>query len=161
MDTNDTTYSLRYSSSRIEVWRWYWRAWRSKYGWWHLLIAAGITWDTLDSQGGAFHLSTFLLRYVWILPTVVVVMAAWPQIAFKSQERLLDVGPEGWSTRIGKKSGSRTWRMVGSIRSNDEVICIVSTTGNALLIPKRAFQSGLSREAFLTDIRRWHGSAAG
>lgn len=87
---------------------------------------------------------------------VIVLMAAWPQIAFKSQERVLEVGPEGWSSRIAKKYGSRTWKAVASVQSNDEVISIVSASGNALLIPMRAFQSQSAREAFLLDIRRWH-----
>lgn len=160
MDTDEKIYSLRYRSSRVEVWRWYWRAWLSRYGWWHLLLAVAVTGETLAIQDGEFQLSKFLLRFLWVAPTLVGLMAAWPQVAFKSQERLLEVGPEGWSTSIAKKSGSRTWRMVDSIRSNDEIIFIVSTSGNALLIPKRAFQNGISREAFLADIRHWHGSCA-
>ncbi|WP_188792620.1 hypothetical protein [Dyella nitratireducens] len=160
MDTDKKVYSLRYRSSRAEVWLWYWHAWRSKYWWWHLLLAAGITWESLVIQDSGFQLSKFLLRLLWVTPTLVALMAAWPQVAFKSQERLLEVGPEGWFTSIAKKNGSRTWRMVGSIRSNDEIISIVSTSGNTLLIPRRAFQSELSREAFLADIRRWHGSCA-
>lgn len=158
MDTDEKIYSLHYRSSRAEVWRWYWRAWRSKYWWWHLLLAAAITWETLAVQSGEFQLSKFLLRFLWVTPALIALMVAWPQVSFKSQERSLEVGPEGWFTRIDKKSGSRTWRMVGSIRSNGEIISIVSTSGNALLIPKRAFQSDESREAFLEDIRRWHSS---
>jgi hypothetical protein len=158
VDTDKKVYSLRYRSSRAEVWRWYWRAWRSKYWWLHLLLATAVTWETLAIQDGKLQLSNFLLRFLWVTPMLVALMAAWPQVAFKSQERLLEVGPDGWFTSISKKSGSRTWRMVGSIRSNDEIISIVSTSGNALLIPKRAFQSDLSREAFLADIRHWHGS---
>lgn len=158
MDTDEKVYSLRYGSSRADVWRWYWRAWRAKYWWWHLLMAAVITWESLAIQDSHVQLSTFLLRFLWVTPTLVALLAAWPQVAFKSQERLLEVGPEGWFTRIAKKSGSRTWRMVGSIQDNDEIISIVSTSGNALLIPKRAFQDEVSREAFLADIRRWKDS---
>lgn len=162
MDTDKKVYSLRYRSSRADIWRWYWRAWGSKYWWWHLLAAAAVTWGSLVIQDGELQQSKFLLRFLWVTPTLVALMAAWPQAAFKSQERLLEVGPEGWSTSIAKKkSGSRTWHMVSSIRSNDdETISIVSTSGNALLIPRRAFQSDLYREAFLADIRRWHGSSA-
>jgi hypothetical protein len=161
VDSHKKVYSLRYRSSRADVWRWYWGVWRSKYWWWHLLMAAAVTWESLAIQDGEFQLSKFLLRFLWVTPTLVALMAAWPQVAFKSQERLLEVGPEGWFTSIAKKSGSRTWRTVGSIRNNDEIISIVSTSGNALLIPKRAFQSDPSREAFRADIRRWHGSSTG
>ncbi|GLQ97283.1 YcxB family protein [Dyella mobilis] len=161
MDADEKSHSLHYKSSRAEVWHWYWSAWRSKYWWWHLLIGAAATWETLAVEGGELSLSRCLVRFIWITPTIIAICAAWPQIAFKRQERTLEVGPEGWSTRIAKKSGSRTWRMVGAIQSNDESIFIVSTSGNALIIPKRAFQSEASREAFLTDIRRWHGSGSG
>jgi hypothetical protein len=155
-NTETSSYSLRYSSRRVEVWRWYWRAWRSKFWLLHLLIAEVITWITLAIPGGRIGLNEFLLRFLWIAPIVVVLMASWPQVAFKKQERFLEVGPEGWSSRIGKMSGSRSWAMVAAIRSNGEVISIVSTTGNALLIPRRAFEGDTDRQAFLADVVRWH-----
>ncbi|RUL75924.1 hypothetical protein EKH80_09360 [Dyella choica] len=155
---DEKRYSLRYRSSRMEVWRWYWRAWLARYGWWHLLIAAAVTWLTLANSGARFGPAEYSLRFVWIAPLVIALMAAWPQLAFKSQEPVLEVGPEGWSSRIAGKVGSRAWKMVASIQSNHEIIALVSDSGNALLIPRRAFQSESSREAFLSDIRRWHAA---
>jgi hypothetical protein len=122
-------------------------------------MAAAVTWESLEIQD-EFEPSKFLIRFLWVTPTLVALMAAWPQAAFKSQERLLEIGPEGWFTSIAKKSGSRTWRMVGSVQLNDEIIFIVMKSGNALLIPRRAFQNELSREAFFADIQRWHGSCS-
>jgi hypothetical protein len=154
---DEQSYSLCYRSRRMEVWRWYWDAWLSNYWWWHLLIAAVVTWATFASLNDSFGPIEFFVRFLWITPIVIVLMAAWPQVAFKSQERILEVGPEGWSSRIAEKHGSKTWEMVASIQCDDDTISIVSASGNALLVPRSAFQSKASWDAFLSDIRRWHG----
>lgn len=153
---SEQTYSLRYRSGRMEVWLWYWRAWRTKYWQWHLLSAAAAFWMILAMSGAELGPSKLLIGFLLTALIFITLMAAWPQVMFKSQERVLDVGPEGWSTQIGGKSGSRSWGQVASIESAFGLIAIVSTSGNSILVPERAFSNQAAKETFLQDAKRWH-----
>jgi hypothetical protein len=90
----------------------------------------------------------------------ILLFPLWPQLRFKRQLRVLTIDPDGWTTKIGTMSASRTWREIRSIHDRRDVISIESSNGNALLIPKRAFQDDRTRQQFLSDARRWHGAAA-
>lgn len=157
---SESAYSLRYRSRRMEVWRWYWRAWRTKFWWSHLLSAAAAFFILVSISGAHLESGKLLLGYLLTALILVILMAAWPQVMFKGQERVLDVGPEGWSTQIGRKSGSRPWSQVASIESALGLIAIVSTSGNSILVPERAFSNLAAKEAFLQDTRRWHKAGA-
>jgi hypothetical protein len=150
--------TLRYRSSRTEVWRWYWRTWKSKLWWQHLALAAAMSWLVAALSRDRLTLAGFLLGFSLTAALVVLIMASWPQVMFKSKERVLEVGPDGWSTRIGAKSGSRSWAQVASIEKAQDTIAIISTTGNALIIPARAFSDAGHMAAFLEDAQRWHRS---
>ncbi|WP_143109218.1 hypothetical protein [Dyella sp. OK004] len=157
---SEQTYSLRYRSGRMEVWRWYWRVWRAKYWWWHLLSAAAAFGMIVALSGTKLGPSKLLVGFLLTALILITLMAAWPQVMFKSKERILDVGPEGWSTQIGRKSGSRSWGQVASIESAFGLIAIVSTSGNSILVPERAFSDRAAKEAFLQDAKRWHEAVA-
>lgn len=153
---SEQTYSLRYRSGRMEVWLWYWRVWRAKYWRRHLLSAAAAFGMIVAMSGAEVGPSKLLMGFLLTALIFTTLMAAWPQVMFKSQERVLDVGPEGWSTQIAGKSGSRSWRQVASIESVFGLIAIVSTSGNSILVPERAFSNQAEKEAFLQDTKRWH-----
>jgi hypothetical protein len=85
--------------------------------------------------------------------------ALWPQIRFKPAERTLSVNPSGWTTSIGDVTGARAWNEIREIVEAPGTICIVGTNGNALVIPRRAFNTEAARHRFLADIRQWHQAA--
>jgi hypothetical protein len=149
-------HTLRYRSSRAEVWRWYWRAWRKKLWAIHVLVALAVSFVRSGSSLGAVHTARWLLFSAVLFPVIVVLFAAIPQVMFKETERTLEVSPEGWSTRIGKQKGSRSWTQVASIHEDGGAVEIVGTNGNALIIPARAFSSREAKELFLNDVRQWH-----
>jgi hypothetical protein len=157
---SEQTYSLCYRSGRMEAWRWYWRVWRAKYWWWHLLGTAAVFWMITAASGAELGLGTLFIRFLLTALILITLMAAWPQMMFKNQERVLHVGPEGWSTKIGQMSGSRSWRQIASIESAYGLIAIVSTSGNSILVPERAFSSRTAMENFLDDTNRWHKAVA-
>jgi hypothetical protein len=156
---SEQTYSLRYRSGRMDVWRWYWRVWRTKYWYRHLLSAGSAFGIILAISGVKLGSGKLLIGFLLTALVFILVMAAWPQVMFKSQERTLDVGPEGWSTQIGQKSGSRSWKEVASVECVFGLIAIVSASGNAILVPERAFSNRAENEAFLRDAKRWHDAA--
>ncbi len=149
------TYTLRYRSSRDEVWRAYWRLWRARLWYVHTIFAVAV----------AFGLSrTEVLRgdiYGWVTAAfvafmlILVISVSASQLLFKSAERTLEVGPDGWSTQIGKKTASRKWSELAPVREENGVVIIAGKSGNALLIPSRAFESEAQRRAFMNDVSQW------
>jgi hypothetical protein len=113
----------------------------------------------------AFGMSrTQVLRgdiYGWVTATfvafilILVISVTASQLLFKSAERTLEVGPDGWSTQIGKKTGSRKWSELAPVREEKGVVIIAGKSGNALLIPSRAFESEAQRKAFMEDVSQW------
>jgi hypothetical protein len=149
------TYTLRYRSSRAEVWCAYWRLWQARLWYVHAIFAVAV----------AFGLSrTEVLRgdiYGWVTAAfvafilILVISVSASQLLFKSAERTLEVGPDGWSTQIGKKKGSRKWSELAPVREENGIVIIAGKSGNALLIPSRAFESEAQRKAFMNDVSQW------
>jgi len=153
-------YQLRYSSSRPEVWRFYWRAWRKSLWLVHVFAALGIGLVVSGMTNGSLRTGSWLTCALVAFPLVVAGFAAFPQIMFKPQERTLEVSLEGWSSKIGRLTGSRSWSEVASIDEEAEVVMIRGTNGNALVVPSRAFESPEHRRQFVSDVRMWHGSGS-
>ncbi|MBI1424060.1 MAG: hypothetical protein GC149_11380 [Gammaproteobacteria bacterium] len=151
-------YSLRYSSIRSEVWHWYWKAWKSRLWWHHVSIAvffcAGYVGIGLKNTDPVIWGEYFILALI----AITAIFSSIPQILFKSKERKLNVGPNGWDTQIGKKNGARNWNEVATIQNDSGKVIITSKNGNALIIPERAFIDTEDRERFLKDIKGWHAS---
>jgi hypothetical protein len=154
------SYSLSYRSSRAEVWHWYWAAWRARLWREHLLVAAILALVLPYFSGVPYTIKANVLCFIGALPAVTVLFALWPQIMFKSRERTLHVGPDGWSTNIGSTSGSRRWAEIASIQEALDYVVITSATGNALIVPARAFADEAIKSQFVKDARAWlHGQA--
>lgn len=153
------TYTLRYSSTRREVWQWYWRRWRERLWVVHAVVAAGAGYGLSSSHPADTRLAAWAIYAIAAFPVVVAIFAIIPQARFKPAVRTLIVGPEGWSTSIGPKSGARRWAEVSAIREDADAIVIQGTNGNALIVPQRAFRSESERNAFLHDARQWHNTA--
>lgn len=150
------TYSLSYRSSRPEVWRWYWIAWRARFWRVHLVVSAVLAVVLSDILRVRPTMNSLLLCFVAVLPVVTFLFALWPQVMFKNEERTLLVGPDGWSTKIGNKSGSRTWAEIASVQETADSVVITTTTSNALIVPARAFADKALKAQFVRDSQAWH-----
>lgn len=150
------SYALRYRSSRNEVWRWYWAAWRAKFWRIHALLAMVIALLVTYSTTLQLQPSLALVSFVVVLPVITLFFSLWPQIAFKGQERTLNIGPDGWSTQIGRLSGNRTWSEVASVTECNGTLAITGKNGNALIVPQRALSSLSSWQQFVEDVQAWH-----
>ena len=106
-----------------------------------------------------FALAEYLLwSFVGFLAGVLI-LPIWPQIRFKPQERILSIGPEGFRTEIGKRSGEVPWRKVRRIDDDGEVVAITGSSGNAMVIPKRAFADPATRKEFIQAAQGWLAEA--
>lgn len=154
-------HQVSYTSTRGEVWRFYWRAWARPLGLWRvhvvisLLVATG--WTLRHNSG---HFSDFAAGFVVALALCILLFPLWPQLRFKPETRTLTIDPKGWTTRIGDLQGSRTWDKVRSVEDSADAIALVSSNGNALIVPNRAFPNQAAREEFLHDARQWQATVA-
>ena len=149
------SYNLSYSSSRAEVWRWYWCSWRKRLWLLHMLYSAVLAVAIIQLQHLPLSALNFLRSFAIALPVTILGFAIAPQILFKSQERSLVVGPDGWSTTIGKRSGGKRWKDIASVDAAPDSVVITSSSGNALIVPARAFASRGAMQTFLKDTQAW------
>ena len=150
------SYNLRYRSSRADVWRWYWRAWRRRLWFTHLFFAGVVSISVVQLLHLPFNAITLLLVFAVALPITILSFALWPQLAFKNQERVLSVGPDGWSTTIGDRTGSKRWSEISTVQAAQDSIVITSNSGNALVVPGNAFSGPSAMQQFLKDAQGWH-----
>ena len=151
------TYTLRYRSSRAEVWRAYWRLWRARLWYVHAIFALAVAFGFLRTDVLRGDVYVWVAAAVLVFMLILVISVSASQLLFKSAERTLEVGPDGWSTQIGKKKGSRKWSELAPVREENGVVIIAGKSGNALLIPSRAFETEAQRKAFMEDVSQWSG----
>ncbi len=148
-------YTLRYSSSRLEVMRLYARTWRARLWKMHALLLLGATLGigTLLSEGRGGVAPWVIGAGAGLL--CIASLAAWPLAAFKSQDRLLVVDRAGLRTTIGDRTGTLAWLDVDAIEPADGCVHIQRSNLNAFIVPRRAFASDDELDAFLRDARAW------
>jgi hypothetical protein len=149
------TYTLRYRSSRVEVWRAYWRLWRARLWYVHAIFAVAVAFGLSRTEVMRGDIYSWVTAACVTFTLILVISVSASQLLFKNGERTLEVGPDGWSTRIGKKTGSRKWSELAPVREENGVVVIAGKSGNALLIPSHAFESEAQRKAFMEDVSQW------
>lgn len=154
--------TLKYRSTRAEVWRWYWREWRRPHGLWryHLLLLVGLPSLALLApvllgvHAGVWPALTFAI-------TACIFLALYPMIRFKPQERTLVIGPDGLSTTIGRKRGQRAWSVICEVTPADGGVVMKTSKSNAFIIPARAFAEPREVEDLLQRVAVWRAQATG
>lgn len=155
-----TSFTLRYRARRAEIWRYYWRAWRSRLWIYWLAIPVGaLTIFGLSLWGRPLETRDLWLAAGMAAATLLF-FVLYPQLRFKPEERVLTADSIGIRSTIGKRSGARTWQEFSEIRDTGETIAlVVAKTTNAFVIPNRAFADALERADFLESARAWHAAA--
>jgi hypothetical protein len=152
-------YTVRYASTRGEMWRWYWRAWARPKGVWryHILISllSSIGVTVLEKQS-TFDAGHFFFIFVVTMLGCVVLLPMWAQIRFKPSVRTLKIDEKGIETVIGRRSGFRGWKDVRSVEESDGTVVITGINNNAFIVPSRAFASEQARLEFYEAARRFH-----
>jgi hypothetical protein len=152
-------YSLRYRSTRAEVWRWYLSAWKSRLWIFHAAFSVGIAGLLCAKVLPDANLVVLLMLAMALMPVVFLFFAAYPQVLFKPQERQLTLDAGGWTTRIGKQSGARAWAEIARVEERPDSVVITSRGGNALIVPTRALPDPKDWGRFVADLKAWHRAA--
>ena len=150
--------TIHYRSSRKEVNEWYWKKWREKFWIYHAAFFAVVV---IVSVGQWPPRNLFdVLRGAVIGILGVVGFIAFPQIMFKPKERALSVNETGIYTEIGKIKRQIGWDEISKVEEDSHAILITrKKSGNAFIVPERAFQSQQEREAFYNAAKNWHSQA--
>ena len=82
-----------------------------------------------------------------------------PLLRFKSDERILEIGPSGIATTIGRRSGNIAWKDVARIESNANRVYIIGKTGNSFVVPCEAFADDVEQVRFTELATQWLNSA--
>jgi hypothetical protein len=119
-----------------------------------LIYAAALGVFSLVTRGAFSRSATTRDAIVAISWTAgaLVFMPLWLYIRGKTDERTLTISGDGISTEIGSLRGQIPWSKVKLVNDTGSHVLIVGATGNAFLIPGRAFQGPDQRSEFLTQI---------
>jgi hypothetical protein len=145
---------VQYASTRREIWVWYWRVWRARLWKIHaviLVLTAVLMMMRVMRGGPGVGADTFLIAGLGLL--VILWFILHPQILFKPQLRTLTLDERGIVTTIGSRSGQRRWAEISTLSEEPGAIVIQVRTGNAFIVPDRAFPTPAERRAFLAFAR--------
>jgi hypothetical protein len=155
-------YTIRYATTRSEIWRWYWGAWARPAGLWRINVLLGVAAALAAAAAQGFaHIgwSDIAVDVTVCTAICMVLLPLWPQLNFKPQVRTLEVNEVGYRTVIGRHKGERLWTQIRSIHDDGETVVLTTEQGSAMLIPRRAFAGAPDRGRFVADIKRWHAEA--
>jgi hypothetical protein len=173
---NDHAFVLKYRVERSEIWRWYWWSWHQPRGLWSYwvfvcaAVATGCYFFRTSERPAT--LDDMVISLIAAL-AICFFFILYPQIMYKTRERILRVTGNGLDTSIGAMSGRRDWKDISSIIDRGNYVAIVvaggiplgvcwlrTLNGNAFIVPNRAFHGASERAAFLDQARRWHAANA-
>jgi hypothetical protein len=142
---------IEYTSSRQEVWSFYWYQWRRKRLW---LIQLSIALVVFLLALGFFASNIIVAALIGIIS--VAWMPLFPLIMFKVSRRTLQIDSNGISTTIGAISGKKSWNEIEIIEKVGDKICIFGKNGNGFIVPPRAFKNSDDADAFLKSAIEFH-----
>jgi hypothetical protein len=152
-------HTLHYRATRLGAWLVYWRTWRKRLWFIHCAVAATFGLLMMALMPSLRDLYGWAAACIVALVVIVAMSSLFPQIRFKGAERVLTVDESGWSTRVGSKSGARSWRDTLPIYEQPGAVVIPSNNNTALVIPNRAFATQAGRRQFIEDVVQWQSRA--
>jgi len=153
--------TVQYKSSRIEIWKWYWRSWARANGLWiyHALFSIIFAPMYVVLFQKPLTVSWLLAGGLVGFLVCMVAFPIFPQIKFKPAIRTLTIDKQGISTTIGTKSGNKSWKDVELIENRNGSVIITGINKNAFIIPPSAFEDNEARELFIENAHDWHKAA--
>jgi len=156
---HDMAHTVRYRSTRLGAWRFYWRTWRARLWFIHMATAVIYGLVLILFMPSLRSLAGCAAAFLIALAVIITISASMPQWRFKRTERVLTVDESGWSTRIGPRSGARSWHATLPIYEQPGAVVIPSTRTTALVIPNGAFPSEAERRQIIEDIVAWQSTS--
>jgi hypothetical protein len=89
----------------------------------------------------------------------ILLLAVYPFLRFKRDERTLTISTTGIVTSIGNLTGDVPWVKISRVTPVGDCIYIMGKNGNSFAIPRRAFRSDTERAEFLQRATQWWNEA--
>jgi len=143
--------TIEYTARRGEIWTWYWRAWRQRLWKSHLrifLIVAVLA--DLIMFGTASPRLAFPMA-IGAIPVALLIL--YPQLRFKPQSRTVTIGTSAITTVVARKTGRISWKNIRSVTEERGYVIVQGSSGNAFIIPPRAFDTPDARASFVATAR--------
>ncbi|MFA6114533.1 MAG: YcxB family protein [Sphingomonas sp.] len=143
--------TIEYASRRGEIWTWYWRAWRQRLWKSHLRIflIVSVLADLILFGTASPHLAVPMA--IGAIPVALLIL--YPQIRFKPQTRTITIGTSGVTTVVGRKSGRISWKNIRSVTEERGYVVVEGSSGNAFIIPPRAFDTPETQATFVATAK--------
>jgi hypothetical protein len=141
--------TVRYSSTRREVWGVYRQLWKRRLWKIHVFIFVAVI--VFGSFGTFGRLPRDAAEFVAVAVTALIpiaLLALYPMLMFKPQQRVLTVGEEGIATKIGRHNKLVAWAEIANVRDEGKALVIQGRNLNAFIVPARAFDSPDERLSF-------------
>jgi hypothetical protein len=151
---------IKYRITRSDIWQAYWRRTRLKMSVFRVTITLVLIGMAISSaldpslSPPARVAMTLLLGGVAIAGSPI-----FPLLRFKADERILEIGPTGLSTTIGRRSGTVPWNQIARVESAANRIYIVGKTGDSFIVPWDAFSSPAEQAQFTQLAIAWSNKA--
>jgi hypothetical protein len=149
--------TIRYRLRRSDVWRAYWFPRESR----NLRLAMTAISTVLFVQAvwmlrdGTVGVVSRTIGAALLFLLAIVGSPLFPLLRFKADERMLEIGPTGVSTTIGKQSGEIAWSQVARLASDGGRFYIIGKNGNSFVVPFEAFSNAADRDQFIELATRW------
>lgn len=146
--------TIEYASRRGEIWIWYWKAWRQRLWKSHLrifAIFAGLAYLFLSYPAPPSLATLAVPVAIGAVPVLLLIL--YPQLRFKPQTRTVTIGTSGITTVVGRKSGKISWKNIRSVTEDRGYILVQGSSGNAFIIPPRAFETDATRAELVAMMK--------
>src|SRR4051812_29491048 len=117
--------TVHYSSTRREVWGFYWQLWKRRLWKIHLVILLFVV--VFGSFATFGRLPVDVPEFVAIAVTALIpiaLLALYPMLMFKPRMRVLTVDADGIATTIGRHDKSVSWAEIADVQDNGEALVI-------------------------------------
>jgi YcxB-like protein len=157
LNTNDMT--IEYALTRTEVVTGFFRSLRSSPRYLAFLVICVLALFIVVPQACEGLAHPFAMRdagsVVLGLCTTLVLLPLILFVRAKTTMRSLTISPEEISTAMASLNGRVAWSKIKIVQEKESFVLIASTSGNAFLIPNRAFANPEQKTEFVTKSQAW------
>jgi hypothetical protein len=155
--------TIKYKLTRSEIVRSYFRSLGSspKFSSMILIysVAVGLMFLVMSGAFSRSLTARDALTALAVSAGLFLFMPLWLFVRGKTAERTLSISERGISTEIGSLKGEVPWGKVRLVQDTGHHVLIVRGTGNAFLIPRRAFSSPEQLTQFVQEVDGWRNRA--
>lgn len=156
------SYTLRFRSSLLHLWKTAWLALLRPPGIVPVLALVGAfftyilaivltTWKVIE-----FAWMTVTLMFAGVVGVVALIFSLVTLFRIGTTLCIVEFGPEGCRSQMGRVSLDLRWQDIERVIEREGSIVIEYKAGGGIKIPDRAFADAPARHKFLDDVLRWH-----